>query len=170
MLEVFGAIDMQVREYRWSVEHSITRILMSLCGWTMIVGLPGLFAWMASVNKPHERIVVVTVAGITAFCWLMHSWKYWRRLFDRDPQLRLDLYGLEGRRVGNRRIAWSEIERMVGREKSAADYAFLTLYTDRGRKHIDLEGLNDSVTAIFREAESAWMQRSSAMQQPHHDR
>ncbi|MBX9682028.1 MAG: hypothetical protein K2X38_24990 [Gemmataceae bacterium] len=153
---------MQVCEYRWSILHAITRILMSFCGWLMIVGLPGLFAWMASINKPHEGTVVLGVAGIMALCWLLHSRKYWRRLFSREPQLRMGPEGLDGPRIGKNPIAWSDIERMVGRERSAEDYTYLTLYTTRGRKHIDLEGLNDSMTAIFRTAETAWQQATAA--------
>jgi hypothetical protein len=157
---------MQPREYRWSVEHSVTRILMSLCGWMMIVGLPGLFAWMASINKPYEKYVVLGVAGIMAFCWLIHSRKYLRRLIDLAPQIRLSPDGLNGPRVGKTPIAWEDIERIIGRERSADDYAYLTLYTNHGRKHIDLEGLNGSVQAIFREAELFWHRRKTALENP----
>lgn len=149
-------------QYRWSINFALLKVVFSAIGWTAIVGLPGLFVWMWTLDKQPERegAVVAGIAGVILLCSLLHSRKYWRRFFDRTPQL--ELYGgfLRARQLGDEDIPWTQVRNIRGTEEVVSrDISYLILDTDDGEMELDLAGLDAPMRDIFEATQGVWQRR-----------
>lgn len=151
---------MGVRVYRWSILHALTRILASLLGWMLILFLPGFLFWGAFGTKPGRELPVVAgIVGVVLACWLLHTRKYWRRIFDRSPQLELHIEFLRATQL-KKDIGWEDVVQIRGRETTYQDDSILSLCVARREFDLDISGLDVPMREIFKAVEEIWRRRT----------
>jgi hypothetical protein len=134
-------------EFRWCKEYAFQKVFASMAGWFAILLLPSGFAYIISMDKPHEKWVIAGIVGVFLVCVTLHSMKYWRRFSDRSVQIAFRPGGIWAKQLQGRDIPWGEVLEIQGLEKKISrDLAIIYLRTMGGEVRLDFTGLDSPLT------------------------
>ncbi len=132
----------------------------------LVAGLPGYFILS---NLPFGRLLESLGAqlGVIVVCsplWLLHSRRYWARLFSRAPQMVLYPGFLRATQLGDADVLWRNVRGITGEELTQSEgitAATITLDIADGESvELDVLGLDERVRQIVEAMEAVWKPRS----------
>lgn len=150
-----------IQSFGWSRRFAVVRIAYSFVFWALVFMLPGLMMWMASLDKPGQEIRVIGgFLGIVGLACLIHSRRYWMRLFDRRPQIEIHPGFLRARQWGDVDLLWKSVRNIRGQTRSiGSDVIDATIFLKvEGREELELDttGLDQPTQFILEAAVGAW--------------
>lgn len=150
-----------IQSFGWSRRFALLRIGYSFVFCLLIVLLPGLLMWMASLDKPGQEIrVVAGVLGFVSLACLIHARRYWMRLFDRRPQIEIHPGFLRARQWGDVDLLWRSVRNIRGQTQSIGsdviDASIFLKVEGRDELELDTTGLDQSTERILETAIAAW--------------
>lgn len=146
---------MEEYAYRWNREYAITTICLYGGSWALLFGFPAAIAWLTVIDDPiREPLLILGWLGLTAVVTALHTRKYWKRLWQRAPQLEFRCDGLRAVQLGDQVIPWREVavwgEEIIGYE----DSSYMSLHTPLSVIKLDISGLDVPAWRIIEQAEA----------------
>jgi hypothetical protein len=147
----------------WTWAYLMLWLLLSFVAGGLLWGL---LNWLA--GKMPDWVGLAIMAGVGLLGWVLHSRRYWSRLFDRSPQIELHPTFLRAKQL-DKDIFWNEVQNIRGSQSGSgwdqgAKVLELSLVGGR-RVELDLAALATSMERLYRlacDAREADAQRRQA--------